>query len=661
MKSIKTKIIIFVVSVIVTLTLMLGIVSGVVSSRLVSNTLEQTLIETASVAAASAQNKISSYTYTVSEIASNDILSNPQKSLQEKSDFLQQKVELYNMRGHGFTDSTGKCAVTGKDLSNEEFFKQALNGNTYMSSPYVSGTDLYIVVSAPIKLNGTVTGIIYFECTTKILVDIISEVSVGEGGDAYILNKEGTTIAYLDSSLMTNRQNLIKEAENGTIDPTISDLVPIEKKMVSGETGFGRYNYYGKMSLQSYAPIKGSDGWSIAITAIESSFTEGLTRSTIFTAAASTVFTIICTFISILFASKMVKPLREIQNVAEKMAKGELDGEITYESKDEIGRLAESMRNSMSAIKGYINAIDLASRIMADGNFDLPKPPVVFLGDFKQIEISFLQLCSHISNVLRKVVSVSDEVTMDADQVSNGAQVLTVGATEQTRAVENLTTSVANIAVQAEKNAANSFKASDMATSAQDAIYSSNIHMQSLMEAMDSINLKSTEIGKIIKTIEDIAFQTNILALNAAVEAAKAGVSGKGFAVVAGEVRNLAGKSSAAAQNTTALIEDSISSIRQGVALTQSTANDLVHAVEIVKNTTEIMSDITTSSNEQAHAVSQLSLSINAISDVAQNNFATSQESAASAQELSSQAHILKDMVSKFTLCNQQVNPSHKK
>ncbi len=361
---------------------------------------------------------------------------------------------------------------------------------------------------------------------------------------------------------------------------------------------------------------------------------------------ASILVTVICT---IKLTKGIVRPVQEIENAANQMANGILGTKITYESADELGVLAQSMRQSMDTMSVYIADIDRAMGLMADGNFDV-EPSQPFIGDFARIEQSIAKMIMQVSTVLAQISLAADEVSSGSSQVSSASQALAQGATEQASSVQELASTVSELSQQVDNNAENSNTASQMALQATESIDAGNRKMQALMAAMSEIDGKSKEIGKIIKTIEDIAFQTNILALNAAVEAARAGAAGKGFAVVADEVRNLAAKSAEAAKNTTTLIESSISSVNEGVLLAQSTAEELLSVVEGAKETTAVIQKITVATNEQSVALNQISNGLEQISSVVQMNSATSEESAASSEELSSQASILKQQLSKFTI-----------
>lgn len=360
--------------------------------------------------------------------------------------------------------------------------------------------------------------------------------------------------------------------------------------------------------------------------------------------------TIAASFVmSIIISKSIYKPLTEIEIAAGEMSKGNLNINIDYKSNDEIGKLAEEYRQTSKIISSYIQDIDSAMEDMARGNFNI-SPPEKFIGDFENIERSITNFIMYISSVLGDLQAAAEMVDRASDQVSSGAQTLAQGATEQASSIEELSAAMSEVSNQVRANADNSNKAKGMAYEATEAVMKSNKQMRELMTAMNDISISSAEIGKIIKTIENIAFQTNILALNAAVEAARAGVAGKGFAVVADEVRNLAGKSAEAAKSTTELIERSIVAVGNGIKLANQTAKALIDIIPGSEETTKIIGEVNTAANEQAVTISQINLGIEQISAIIQSNSATSEESAAAAQELFGQAHIMKQLISKFTL-----------
>ena len=349
-------------------------------------------------------------------------------------------------------------------------------------------------------------------------------------------------------------------------------------------------------------------------------------------------------------------PLRELEKSAGQIVGGDFDIKVTYESKDEMGSLAKAFKN-MTMILGDVIAD--ASRLlseMANGNFDVrTRAEERYVGQFQSLLSSIRKLNRDLSMTLGQINQSADQVSSGAGQVSNGAQALAQGATEQAASVEELAATITNISHQVKQTADNAMEARHQANTAGDEVDECNTKMKDMMAAMEEITRTSNEIGKIIKTIEDIAFQTNILALNAAVEAARAGEAGKGFAVVAEEVRSLASKSSVASKNTAELIESSIEAVARGTKIANSTAGSLTKVVDQVRSASGKVDAIANAAEEQSGAIEQVTLGVDQISSVVQTNSATAEESAAASQELSEQAAMLKSLVAKFSLREEYV------
>lgn len=348
-------------------------------------------------------------------------------------------------------------------------------------------------------------------------------------------------------------------------------------------------------------------------------------------------------------------PLSKLTALAETMEQGKLElaleQKVTTDihSNDEIGRLAQIFEDTIRRLKNYIGEIAVVLTAVSKGDLTV-NITQDYVGDFTSIQTSLNQILQTLNSTMTQIMDSSHLVSAGSEQMTYGAQALSQGTVEQANAVEELETTIREISQHVTLTAGNAGNANQMTIFMGDQLIESNQKMQEMIQAMEEINNSSGEIRKIIKTIEDIAFQTNILALNAAVEAARAGSAGKGFAVVADEVRNLASKSSEASKSTTELIERSIASIEHGTKIANETALKLETVVTGANEIVDTINQIAEASQEQSDSIHQIQCQIGQISSVVQTNSASAQESAATSQQLSAQAGLLKKLVSAFQL-----------
>ena len=358
-------------------------------------------------------------------------------------------------------------------------------------------------------------------------------------------------------------------------------------------------------------------------------------------------------FITAILRRSILDPVKEIELVYREMAKGNLQTQITYESQDELGSMAENIRQTNAAITSYIRDITEKLNLLSQGDMRFTMD-LDYVGDFEAIKKAIVKTVSSLNRTLIMIDAAAEQVNTGTEQVSSGAQQLAAGSSEQAASVEELSSSIASITEQAAENSKNVIKAAGYVKQTSDNVKNGDTHMKQLTKAMDNISVFSDQITNITKVIEDIAFQTNILSLNAAIEAARAGTAGKGFSVVADEVRNLAAKSGEAAKQTAELIQNSVHAVEEGTLITQKTAQILADIDGTTGSINDIVNKINVSASEQASSIEQIRIGLEQVSAVIQANAATAEENSASSEEMSAQANTLREEVGKFQLDTEQ-------
>ena len=367
------------------------------------------------------------------------------------------------------------------------------------------------------------------------------------------------------------------------------------------------------------------------------------------TAIAVIIGSLFTTFVS----ASIRKPVDQLVKASLEMQQGNLAvaDTIIYESKDELGVLAASMRETLTFLSAYVTEIGQTLRTIAGGNLTIKDSDITdFRGDFAVIKESTSYILENLNNTMSDIHIASEQVNSGADQVASGAQELSQGSTEQAAAVQELAATLGEINAKVQEAGEQAAATRENTEEELRMMQAADAQMKEMLVAMEEINRTSEEIGKINKTIEDIAFQTNILALNAAVEAARAGAAGKGFAVVADEVRSLAAKSAEASKNASDLIEASVAAVQKGVRIANGTAKNLQQVAEGAGRNAEMVTGIAESAQGLASSIEQVSTGIDQISAVVQTNSATAEQSAAASEELSGQSSMLKELINQFRL-----------
>lgn len=659
MKSIGKKILVSCILTVGISLLVLGTFACVMTYNSTMSMVNSSMTAAAQVAADRSYWEVRSYSNIARELGTTPQLSDPNTSDSEINDLLAQTITQHDLQNCNFIKPNGDC-LDGNNYSDRDYFKNAMQGKVTVTEPMVSRLtgDLMVIIAAPVWkdgiADGEVSGCIILVPDTEFLNDIVRSIKISENCSAYMIDKNGNTIADSDSEVVKNGENIEALAAADTSGQAgYVTLAKCHQEMRAGNTGFADYTLNGQSKFIAYTPVPGSDGWSLAVYAPMGDFMDSTVRAIVMTAVLLVIACIVSSIISVFLGRKVGSSVRVCTERIEKLASGDLSSPVPeLKTKDETGRLSDATKVVVSNLNNIIKDIGRILEAMAGGNLNVhtSQGEQYYQGDFKQL-LTYLKDINHkLSATMSNINNASDQVAAGSDQVSAGAQALSQGATEQASSVEELAATISVVSEMIHQNSSDAERASGKTVEAGEKLGEASGKMESLISAMNEISTSSDETKKIIQTIEDIAFQTNILALNAAIEAARAGEAGKGFAVVADEVRNLAAKSAEAAQNTTVMIEGTVAAIENGNNLVNEAAEAMTSVVTSSAEVSEINKKIADSAKEAADSIKQISIGIDQISSVVQTNSATAEESAAASEELSAQAQTLKDLVGAFTL-----------
>ncbi len=547
---------------------------------------------------------------------------------------------------------TVKTEGTYESYANEDYYRIAKETKQqYITKPIEYDGNYMCSISFPILFNNEVKGVI----NVDIIVSNFSKInSVNEKYPTMFANILTQDAVYVYDS--TSEQLVgTNMAESNTAE--------VMEELLAG--------FANGEPFQMEAPLNGSDGKTAQFTryfypidcglqtwwAQSSLETKDLNKDVYKLTAIMLIMAVLAllAIIIVIFVllKRMLKPIDHVVDAAESISEGHFDIEIQVNSEDEIGILGETFQRTSLNLKTIIQDIGYVLGLMADGNFQVTSHcEDKYIGEYREILLAMRGIKTQLSHTLSQINQASEQVSFGSDQVASGAQTLSQGAAEQASSIEELSATIMKISEHTKQNAEDAESVKAVVGKTENQVQECNTQLKEMVAAIKVINDKSNEINEIIKTIDAIAFQTNILALNAAIEAARAGEAGKGFAVVADEVRNLAGKSAEAAKNTADLIEETVNAVEDGTIMADKTEKAMQVVVDGTSSVTKLVERIADASNEQAQAASQVTFAVEQIASVVQNNSATAEESAATSEELSGQAQILKELVGKFKLAD---------
>ncbi len=537
----------------------------------------------------------------------------------------------------------------GFDLTSRSYWfenSEDLQRGYIITEPYqdVDTGSMVITVSAPVfdMSESRIVGIAGIDVTINDLSDMVVNVEKAYGDNGtytMMVSGEGKILASKDADRRLKSIDSIGLSEN-----IVNEILKPTNSIVKFEDN--EEEFYGAVKEANNV------GWKVILAVNKDEFMKSAHR-TEKNIIIVYLIAIIILFIAIAIVSKSISaPLRKLTAVTDELARGNLETEIDINSSDETGRLADAMRSLVLRLRQYISYIDevsLALDNFAEGNLDIQLNQE-YDGEFAKLKGSMLQVSSVFKDTIGQIIQTSERVASGSGEIANASQMLAQGAANQASTTQELTATINELSDRVTKNAEHAMNASKQVQNVGESADQSNLQMREMMTAIAEINEKSSEIGKIIKVIEDIAFQTNILALNAAVEAARAGEAGKGFAVVAEEVRNLASKSAEAANNTTQLIEETVRAVENGTNIANKTGERLGEVIEGVTQSIGLIGEISSASVGQATALRQTLDGVEQISSVVQTNAATAEESSAASDELLKHANELKEVALNFKL-----------
>ena len=553
--------------------------------------------------------RVNSYYERLSAVATNDLFWSAYISESRLFSLLKRVQADEGYLDLVYVDKNGIAYNSGGQkypIGDDESYQEGMAGNRSVTDPTATGDGdkMAMTYSVPVVNSaGSVTGVLMQTSDGYELSNLISDVTYGDTGYSFVVNDEGVMVAHADRTMVAEQDRTLEKAK---ADPAQQELASLLTRMVSGETGIGEYTYKGVTKFSGFAPIEGTS-WYMALTAPYSEVFAATEQLQWILLAAAALLALLSAGAALIIANRIHKPILAMSGVAAEFAVGNLDVDVDIRQRNEIGQLAQA---------------------------------------FRTVSIN-------MSGIIRNILTATTQVAEGSRQIADSGMMLAQGATQQASALEELSASVEQIASQTRLNAKNANEANELVGSARTLAERGNEKMGDMLRAMEDIDRASADINRIIKVIDDIAFQTNILALNAAVEAARAGQHGRGFAVVAEEVRNLAAKSASAAKETSSMIENSTRSVAGGTKLARETAEALERIVGEVGRVTSLVQGISTASGEQTTGIDQINQGLLQISQVVQANSSTSQQSAAASKELTAQAVALREQVAGFKLRNE--------